>query len=759
MNIFNVFNILLQFRGNKLYDIPRIIFSVIDKGVYALIGSVYDLIIDLSYIRIFSDDVLAGFYSKVYGLLSIIMLFKITFSVVSYILDPSKMSDKQQGFGKIITNILVMFVMLISCPVVFELLYDAQSAILSDNIIPNFIFGSSEEGASASDGTDPIKVADAEICAKWSPYINNYEFTFNSDEVAYWTTKSKGDYIAMMVFRSFYRLGDPEETSKNLWKDETGYTVLNWCKARDKHGNDDPILNATVGKMLDYVNNEHEAEGTGGYYLIEYNFFVSTVFGVVVAFLFISIAFDIATRSIKLSFLQLIAPIPIISYIDPASGKNGTFSKWVKEVGTTWASLFIRLFSIFFAIFAIQQIDNNMIENSFEGTGREPRSFEFFIMLFIIIGALMFAKKLPQLIEELIPGLKMGKMQLNPLKKIEEDAIGGKQIAGAVRGVGGAARGLAGGMVAGAKAGAEAGNIGKGLLLGAGQGLAGGFKKPQGAFSNSMNQTYKNLTGNELARLSFGKMIAQAGSGKKMDEVNSALKNLNTKQRGLAQKLSVQEHTTAEAASNLQASGVDLNNLDEERKNLTSLRSNQIQNRSLKQYELDKESNNLAQLQAKKVSEQNAYSQAISERDRAIETMKNAKITMYDAYGDPMYGTDYYAAEKIVNDFSSKEAAFKANIAQYDADIATSQADISRRQAEINNIDKSILATDESIRNIDKYRSSYDEAIATRSEISKNEKDIAKLKDEKAQRAKFNQVESKSPRSEVKKIIKENKNS
>lgn len=486
----SMFNILLQYRGSWLYDVPRIIFAWIDRGIYWLIARLYELIVDLAYIRVFDDATLGDFYTRIYGLLSIVMLFKVTFSVISYILDPSKMSDKQQGFGKIITNILVMFVMLISCPVAFDMLYEAQDAILSDDIIPNFIFG--DNGVSSTEEEYPIVVADSKMCAKWDQYIDSFEFE-KDDEVKPWNAASKGDYIAMAIFRSFYGLGDPDvaiENDTELDYGKEGYTAANWCVSKNKGGYNILIENSDVSKMLEYVNNHHSAMNTSNdYYLIDYKFFLSTAVGVYCALMFLSLAFDIAVRAIQLSFLQLIAPIPIISYIDPASSKNGTFSKWIKNVGKTWASLFIRLFAVFLSVFVISKVDSAMITNSFENTGKTPESTEFFIMLFIIIGALMFAKKLPQLIEELIPGMKMGKMQLNPFKKIADEAVGGKMLLGAGAGaIAGAAAGAtnfahrAGNMLnfdnyrnASGRftAGSVLGGLGKGIFRTAGSTIAG----------------------------------------------------------------------------------------------------------------------------------------------------------------------------------------------------------------------------------------------------------------------------------------------
>lgn len=906
----NMFNILLQHRANWLYDVPRFVFAWIDRGIYWLIARLYDLIVDLAYIKVLDNELLGQFYTRVYGLLSIVMLFKVTFSVISYILDPSKMSDKQQGFGKIITNILLMFAMLISCPTAFSLLYDAQEAILSDNIIPNFIFGG--DGVSANNNSYAVYVATPSVCNKWLDYstIKHSTIDFNDDgRLRPWTTPKAGEYISLMIFRTFYSLGDPNVAIDDGRTLKIGdmptvgafcagtYDMENILESEEMEYI--AVSDASVIRLVSYVNEYHsDSQKKNEYYYIDYKFFLSTVMGAFVAVLFLSIAFDVAVRSVQLSFLQLIAPIPIISFIDPASGKSGTFSKWIKNVGKTWVSLFIRLFSIFFAVFVICEVDENMIKNSFDGTGRKPESVEWIIMLFIIIGVLMFAKKLPDLIEELIPGLKMGKMELNPLKKIEQEAIGGKEIAGVVRGAGGAARGLIGGSIAGCKAGSEAGNVGKGLVLGAAQGMIKGFKTPKGAFTNNLNTTYKDLTGNEMVRLTPLTLFAQAGGKKAMDEVKGVLKNMNTEKRNLTQKLSVQEHITATTASNLQANGVDLENLDNERVRLNSLTRNQRTQRttfnsrrdayqndmarlesqrdvaqtdmtrlesqrdaaqtnmtrleSLRDSEqanktrLENERNseqanitrlesqrnseqvNMVRLESLRDSEQAKYNDAILEKQKAQEYIDNRK-PIYDANGNSMYNDKnekYIKAKEILAEFEAKEVEFKEKITQYDADIAASRknieryddhiatsriniekydvdiatadanidkytvdmepirtnidqynaditpiretieqydADIATIRTNIAQYDSAIASLDNDIsknegliKNIDDHNTSYKETIETRKELAKMEKNIAKMQDEKSQRAKFyNQGDSKSTREEISELIEE----
>lgn len=449
----NWFNILLTYRKTWLDDIPRTVFSSIDKAVYNLISSVYGLIEDLAHVKIFQEGVIEEFYGKVYALLAIFMIFKVTFSIISYVLDPTKTSDSKLGAGKMITNVMIMFVMILSAPVAFKYLYKLQDAILEENVIYNFLFQRSDELIQVG-GARQLKVGNEDSCAEWRNNPNDYGSRSDviNDEVGYWTVANDGDYMALMIYRSFFNLGTLRRGQElgGASGDDADNSYIYLCNGRSRtvYGYSD------VSDLINMINDTVNKKGLkNDYYVIDYQYFVGTAIGAFVLLMLISIAFDVAVRSVKLGFLQLIAPIPIISYIDPKSSKGGMFERWLKEVGKTWASLFIRLFSTFFAVFVIINIDTKLYENiTTENYTRQ--SHPFFIMMFVIIGALMFAKQLPSLIESLFPGMKMGKMELNPFKKVANEALGGKQLLGA----GGAAIGLGVGTVS------RIGNLAKGTI-------------------------------------------------------------------------------------------------------------------------------------------------------------------------------------------------------------------------------------------------------------------------------------------------------
>ena len=170
-------------------------------------------------------------------------------------------------------------------------------------------------------------------------------------------------------------------------------------------------------------------------HIFDYSIVLSTIAGGFLAWILLIFCIDVATRSVKLGLLQLIAPIPIISYIDPKNGKDGIFKKWTKECTGTYLSLFVRLLAIYFVLFIITIILDGGIVNVATG---DPQT-NLFVKIFIIFGALMFAKDLPQLISD-ITGVKLdGGFNLNPLKKLGSSPY----AAGAMGLVGGALGGAA----------------------------------------------------------------------------------------------------------------------------------------------------------------------------------------------------------------------------------------------------------------------------------------------------------------------------
>ena len=422
-------------------DAIRSFFAMLDSAIYSAITVVYRVILYLSDFQLFSNQVLYTFSQRVYSLLGLIMLFKVTFSFITYIVNPDAFLDKQKGVSKVIQNILISLVMLIAAPFAFSLLRDFQSAIIDDQIIPKFFL--SQKGSNVDTIMEENKFYISPVCTKVNdPNLEEDEENENEDKTYQMATAaSTEDLITIMMFRPFFQPYDPYKVGIShdilipdfYCRSYTSATLDMYLVPSNYHAEyslgDSSFLDEAIKDKVD------ESENV---YMIDYKVFLSTIVGIVGLLVLVSFCFDVAIRVIKLGFLQIIAPIPIISYIDPNSAKNGMFKKWLQQVGSTWLSVFIRLAALFFCLFVIQII-------AAENFGAEFEEDKAWVILLLILGALMFAKQLPSLINELMPGLKLdGKFTLNPFKRIENEALGGKAILGAAKGAGALALGATG---------------------------------------------------------------------------------------------------------------------------------------------------------------------------------------------------------------------------------------------------------------------------------------------------------------------------
>lgn len=178
------------------------------------------------------------------------------------------------------------------------------------------------------------------------------------------------------------------------------------------------------------------------------SFIMAIIAGIIIMIFLVILIIDVIVRGLKMAFLELIAPIPIISYVDP---NDKIFMQWFKMYIATYLSLFIKLLSISIAIMFLQAVNSSGI---FDGS--------IFVKFLVIIAIIIFAKLLPDMVTKIF-GL---------------DSMGGsmKDIGGMLK----AGAGFGAGAVLGAAAGAATGKglgrlsgFAKGALMGAGSGAKG----------------------------------------------------------------------------------------------------------------------------------------------------------------------------------------------------------------------------------------------------------------------------------------------
>ena len=380
----------------------------ISSLIYGMVSLVTQGFFNLSYIQIFKSDVVEQITARLYVVLAVFMIFKLAFSLIQYLVNPDQVNDKQAGMGKMVSRTATAFIMLIGVPIIFT----------------EFVFG--PEGAS------PDHTYQA-IIARSIPRIilgSNVD-TSNSD-----VGRSMGETMAATAFSAFVQ---PREgcNAPSL----TTATISD-------------IADATYARCSDVVDG-----GESSIFAYDYNWLFGLAVGLLMLVIMLFFTVDIAIRAIKLGILRIVAPIPIISYVDPKSAKDGAFNNWLKSLISTFLELFIKVAVIYIIIFIINEL-TSAGGGFFDNAGLDAGE-QMYATVFIIIGMLLFAMQASAFIKNIFgikdQGLGTGLGML----------MGGAGALLAGGGIAGMAKGMMQGASDGAQGKANFGNFNKGKELAA----------------------------------------------------------------------------------------------------------------------------------------------------------------------------------------------------------------------------------------------------------------------------------------------------
>ena len=421
----------------------RLIFGFFDKIIYSLIKWILFGIFDLANLTT-NSEIFSGIYSRVYVILGIFMAFKLSFSFFKYIIDPESMSGKSETrIGKLFSRVFIMLAVLIFLPSVLfgqngqeGLLSRAQRAFLPT--LPKVIFGVNDIGG--------LNVG-----------VNGSQKAFSA------SIEQSANDIAMTTLGGFFT---PSEELDTVCGEGT-YENTPPIKSLDEFSAN---INITCNKKGDI----HIPYLTGTkYYKYSYMLFVSSVVGVLIGALLLGVTLSIAKRIFKLLILEVMAPIPIMSLIDPKGSKDGAFSKWVKSLISTFGDIFLKLGLVYLIIVFIHLIVETQDGGSLLFTNF-PKDTGFrgtYLMILLILGLVFFAKEAPKFIKESL-GFKGEGGLFDDVKSV------GK-AAGLVAGYGVASVGTVGAAMANWKAAkqenalAHPGEKGLNFLRNAGSAIAG----------------------------------------------------------------------------------------------------------------------------------------------------------------------------------------------------------------------------------------------------------------------------------------------
>lgn len=366
----------------EVWGILRKVFLLIDSIGLTFIDDAYDLIIGAA--TAFDGTEVAKLASEIskncYIIIGIFALFRIALMLINAIINPDKLTDKQEGYGNMLSRLIITIVLFIAVPIIFDLSRELQSEIINNNYISKILIGKELIGSGASNGNPGQQMKD--IAVRTLIYPDSRLAESNSTEfAAVENSPCAGDSAC--------------EAAISAWNADVSYNTLNMYIASYVEDGDDMIM------------------------VYHYTPFVTLAVGIFITYVLFSFAIDIALRSVELVVLEVLSPLFIVTYIDPKQGSKGTFSKWLSACGKTYLNLFIRIAVICLMLLLISKM-NSLFKIATGSKG--------LLQLLMIIAILIFAKKAPKWLGDIlgIDGGSLGGLGIG--KKIAGAALVGGAI-------------------------------------------------------------------------------------------------------------------------------------------------------------------------------------------------------------------------------------------------------------------------------------------------------------------------------------------
>ena len=392
--------------SNLIRNIFRWFFAFLDRPAYWLLGLVYELFFNVASADLFANATVMKFYGRVQLILGVFMMFQLAMTILRGIVNPDSFTDTKSGAGNLITRIitaLVLLTMLMPINVsprneyetqihnnglLFGTLYSLQHRLLANNTLGRLVLG-----------------VDADSSNYLSPKTKKEEL------------QQSARIFTSTILKGFYRINllpESERPKHEDGKDDAVFNANRVCQdIDDKMLEKYTRVDADPGEIIGMVNETCETDfnilnhipgvnlfAGSKMYVFAYMPFISMIVAYIFVFILLSFTVDVAVRAVKLAILRLIAPIPIISYMDPKGSKDSAFNSWVKTLTSTYLDLFIRLASVYFVIFLIEDIIKNGLYINQSGGLVGRLSF-----VIICIGLFIFAKQAPKFIKDVL-GLK-----------------------------------------------------------------------------------------------------------------------------------------------------------------------------------------------------------------------------------------------------------------------------------------------------------------------------------------------------------------
>lgn len=316
MILFKCFSIL-GFAIPIIFDI----FITIDWIIYSIAAYVLQAFFTIARMNFYSSssDAIFGIMNRVMLLSGIYALFRLGFSLITYMMDPDKLEPSKAG-EKIIRNAVIAVIFLAASTFIFKNLNEFSNLFVSNGVIEKIVYG--------PNGT-----------------VDNYEES----------TAAKA-FVNKIFVELFKSDRFDEENASNVTK-----RVLESVENGE----------SSITSLSSYAYTSD----------FQYLPFLTAIVGIMLIFYFCSFTIEIGTRIFKLFILQILSPIPAILSIDPTQNKKLT--EYIKVYIGIYISLFIRLITVYLAFAMIPFIRQSLSDISTTATLQLKATFLVRILLYI----------------------------------------------------------------------------------------------------------------------------------------------------------------------------------------------------------------------------------------------------------------------------------------------------------------------------------------------------------------------------------------
>lgn len=365
----------------------------LDDLLLTLCRAAYKVFVYTSRITLINGEQIELFTNRVYLILGIALVFIIAYNLLTYIVDPDKISDKKSGAGAFVKNVIISLTIIVITPMAFVKLYSFQNTVITQGIIANIIMGApsndSEEESDLSNLTD--------------------------SERAEALLDRGAKNVTATVYSSFIVPAGNGFSALDCYDNESDTQMDNESDTQLSQSLEKQILEEQKGEYCEAYQHMQETGSNSRFRTLiddyedefDYYFIVSTAGVLVMLFFFASYCIELGKRAGKLAILQLLAPIPVAMEIVP--GKSGSRQKWLNEVISTYLDVFIYQATVFIVIFLSQFVGptiQNLFSTAYSGsTGVISVVERTFALVFLTFGLFKFGKDVPKMIEDLI-GIK-----------------------------------------------------------------------------------------------------------------------------------------------------------------------------------------------------------------------------------------------------------------------------------------------------------------------------------------------------------------